>query len=177
VPGSESHVDPEIHELCLKLHMEDGWGYPKIAQHLFKERGIANDFDPTRPVHRATIGRWIVRANETLAPEREHRYETEVTNCDLEFEKVKEMVFGLLNSGAIDQDNKDDVIRWATLWLEIRRERSKTYGLYAPKRKEVTVRHGGVHPRDLDPKGEWSIADFEKFLRDETSQPRERNAS
>ncbi len=160
---TSSKYGPEVYELCLELYETKALSHAKIAQHLFDE-GLVD-----KVVNRATILRWIDKAvgNTEKARTRRQRVEENLAAADLD--KGRQFIYELFDEASgteVDVETIEAKLKVLQGLLALRKERSNTYGTYAPKRKEVAVTTdaGDVHPRDLNPKGEKVIADFEAFL-------------
>jgi len=165
---TKSKYGPEIYELCLELYTTERMSYDKIAQYLKDEKGVVarkkNPEDPDKPVDRATILKWMDKAVGDVDKARTRRQRVEERLAADDLDEARRLAYEL-------RDETDPAVAEAKSralkgFLDVRDARSRTYGTYAPKRKDVSVTTaaGGVHPRDLNPKGEKVIADFEAFL-------------
>jgi hypothetical protein len=140
--------DPEVYDLCLELRADKGWNYPRIAEYLFHKKGIAHPEDPSKPVHRSTIMRWVAKGKKRMTSERAYRLDVEEVMAARELDVLKELLFDLLDSNQVD--GFEDTLKFIGMALQVRKERSSTFGLYAPKRKEVT-HSGDVELKGIDP--------------------------
>jgi hypothetical protein len=163
--------DPEIYDLCLELRADKGWTHERIAQHLFKEKNIAHPEDPTRPVHRSTIMRWVIKGKKQMTSDRAYRLDVEEVIAARELDDLKELLFDLLETNQIG--GVEDTLKFVGMALQVRKERSNTFGLYAPKRKEVT-HHGNVELKGLDPVTAEMVAQLERHVEENRAR---RNAS
>ena len=165
-PGPKCSQPPEILDLCLELKGTKGWSYNKIAEYLFHTKGVKNEDDPSRPVHKTTIMRWILAAKEGQ-PEPKERVDVEEMLCDVEFDTVAQLMFSVVETGQVE--TLDDMVKFVGAWVAVRKERSSTYGLYAPKRKEV-AHTGDVALRGLDPKTEQMLGKLEEQVAENRRQ-------
>lgn len=159
--GRRSLVDPAIFELCLELKATKNWTYAKIAEYLLHHKGIANEDDPTRPVHKTTIMHWIAKAQEGMAQAQAHEQRIDVKQmiCGVRLDTLMELLFSLVERGMID--TVDDTVKFVNAVLAVQKEDSTTFGVYAPKRKEIT-HLGGVELKGIDAETEQMLAALEE---------------
>ena len=164
----KSRQDPEIFDLCLELHATKGWSYKKIAQHLLKEKGVANEDDPEREVDKATVMRWIRKSSKKIQEEKVYRDDVEWVKANVTLDSLKGFLYALREEGRLIE--LEDAFKWFDRALALQREASTTNAVYPEKRKRVV--HGGgvevkgIGPKDLDPQREYNQARFEQWLAD-----------
>ena len=164
-----SKYGPEIYELCLELYTTKRLSHDKIARHLMDELGVVarkkNPDDPDKPVNRATILKWIDKAvgDTDKARDRRQRIEEHLAATDLD--AARQLAYDLLgedNPAVVEAKSKA-----LKGFLDVRDARSRTYGTYAPKRKDVSVttsEAGGVSRKELDQKAEEWQRQFGDFF-------------
>lgn len=163
--GPKPLVDDEIQDLCFELKATRGWSYDRIAEHLLAKHGIGSG-DPIGPVHRSTILRWIQAASEELTKEQAYRRDVETALAGRELDDLKEMLFDERSRHMVT--TFDDVVKFIDTALKIRRERSSTFGLYAPKQKEVT--YSGDVELDIDPDTATMLFGLQRFVEEERAR-------
>jgi transposase len=159
--GTPPSVPPEIYDLCFEIYATKGWSYEKIAEHLFHKRKIANPRDSSRPVSRATIMRWVRQGSERITTEGAFRRETETVIAGRTLDDLKELLYEQRFTHQVN--TLEDVLKFVDMALKIQRERSMTFGTYAPKRREVT-HHGELDLKGLDPETEQMLAALEQHV-------------
>lgn len=166
-----STSDPEVYDLCLELRADKGWRYERIAQYLFHKKQITHPEDPSKPVHRSTIMRWVAKGKKRMSSDKAYRLDVEEVIAARELDVLKELLFDLVENNLID--GVEDTLKFVGMALQVRKERSNTFGLYAPKRKEVT-HHGDVEVKGFDPVTDKMLAELERHVEENRAR---RNAS
>lgn len=159
-----STKDIEIYDLCFEIRAEKGWKYDRIAEHLFKERGISHPEDAGKPVHRSTIMRWIRLGQKRLTKEKAYRHDLEGVLAMRELDYYKELLLDLVQGGQIR--TAEDTFKLIDIGLKLRRERSSTAGIYPERRKDAGA--GDVEQlRPLDPETDRVLYGLERLVNEE----------
>jgi hypothetical protein len=162
---------PEIYDLCFEIYATKRWSYERIAEHLFHKHGVVSATDPTKPVHKKTIGVWIRQVAADVSAEASYRRDVEAMLAGRELDDLAELLYD--EQSRLRIETMDDLCKFIDAALRIGKERRSTFGVYAPKQREVT-HHGNVEIKGLDPKTEELLERLERQVEENRAR---RNAS
>lgn len=143
-PGPPDTVEPEVWIQCVDLLHTRDWTYDKIAQHL-KATGVASHpDDPTKPVHRSTIMRWIKKGEQLLVDEQKRPLELRRALSIRYLQNATAKLHALEDIGPItDIKDMKDFIDSAVKLFD---RRMTLEGTAMPKLSSVTITEGGDEP-------------------------------
>lgn len=161
-----SEYGPEIRQIAWDKFVNHGWGGDKVAKYLFEHWGVVSETDHTRPMHRNTIYNWVRKVDGSTNKTRKLRHQLEHTVAEVDLDLARRRMIELLGGDAFTDLNVQEKMMIVDRFLDVRKERSKTYDIYPDKRIRgtLTTQPGGVRPRDLNRKTEDSQAEFEAWL-------------
>lgn len=166
---------PEIYDLCFEIYATKRWSYTRIAEHIFAKHGVASAIpDPQgkpQPVHKKTIGEWIKKVADEVSAEASYRRDVETMLAGRELDDLAELLYDERTKSNVR--TFDDILKFVDMALRIGKERRSTFGVYAPKQREVT-HHGNIELKGLDPQTEEMVAQLERHVEENRAR---RNAS
>ena len=154
---------PEIYDLCFEIYATKRWSYDRIAEHLFHKHGVTSATDAKKPVSRKTIMEWIRRSSKELTKEAAYRRDVETVLAGRELDDLAELLYDERSLHRVE--TFDDILKFIDMALRIGRERRLTFGVYAPKQREVT-HHGDVELKGIDPDTAQMLAALERQVQE-----------
>lgn len=162
--GGQPSLDPEIRDQvygeCWWKWARNSWSYERIAQYLFKEYGVTNPRDPDKPVHRATIGKWIAKGEKAMTSDQAQKHRVELSAARVELDDLKERLYDLLDTHEVV--SLDEVVKFTEAVLKVRTVRNSTHALFA-KIQDIAESRGGSDIK-LDPDTDAMLRQLEAHV-------------